>query len=330
MAVAFDAVGPSSSGATGSSVTTLSWTHTPNVGGVALVADAAIGVSPDTGFAATCALDPSGANTNMPSLGIQHVNNTTSGFEQLFGLANVSSGAHTVKVTVTGGTPTTIVAGSKSYTGADTANPFSATAQTAFGNSNSPSLAYTGSTSGNMVTGGMAIGTAGTITMSSGTQRWSNPFSGATGAGNAAGGDIAAGGTVTLTWVPNGTDFWAVVAVEVLAAAAAGGTAAAQPGQTWLRVFHHRQQALPGVSDAIVPEIQATRRAQPGQAWVRRFQHPQTPPTPPGPVAPVGGPSGQVQNPSTLPHRRSAARAVWDGYTSRTTNLQPGQAQPQA
>lgn len=219
MAVAFDAVGPSAAGASSTASTTLSWTHT-NVGsGVALFVAIAVGQSPDGGFSVTAKLDPAGANTTIPSLGaIVHSNASTSGFVALFGLPNVSTGAHTITATVAGGTPNCISGGSISYTGADTTTAFSAQ-QSATGAATPATLTFTGSTSGNMVSGAVAVGQP-TTDITSGTERWDVDVNSDSAAGNSAGGTIAAGGSVSLTWTV--TDWWAVAAVEVLVAGAAG------------------------------------------------------------------------------------------------------------
>jgi hypothetical protein len=224
VAVAFDAVGPSSSGALSQASTTLSWTHTNVASGVALFVAVSVDKASDAGLSVSVALDPSGANTPFTSLGsIIHSNGATAGFIALFGLATVSSGAHTITATCAGGTPGSMHGGSLSYTGAgaSVATAFS-TQQSATGNGTASSVTFTGSTSGNMVAAGLCCGSA-SITSTAGTSRWRvNTNSAATGgAGFGAGSDIAAGGSVTLSWSQT-LDFWAVAAVEVLAAAAAG------------------------------------------------------------------------------------------------------------
>lgn len=218
MAVAFDAVGPSSAGAASTASTTLSWTHT-NVGSsCALFVAVAVGVLPDAGFAVTVALDPAGPNTPFVALGaIVHSNASNGGFVALFGLPNSSAGAHTITATVTGGTPGTMEGGSVSYTGAHTVTAFSAQ-QSATGSSAAPSITFTGSTAENMVAGSVAVGGA-VSSMSAGTSRWIRNVNSNSGAGNQGGGDIAAGGSVVLTW-STAADWWAVAAVEILAAPA--------------------------------------------------------------------------------------------------------------
>jgi hypothetical protein len=213
VAVAFDTVGPSASGASSTSSTTLSWNHTTG-SGVALVVWVAVGKSPDTGISiSSVKLDPSGANTTIPSLAAAvHPGASTDGFGQLFGLANVSSGAHTITVTVTGGTPVSIEGGSVSYSGADTSSPFGNVQSTTAGSGN-PTITYTGSTAGNMVAAGVANGSP-VNSVSAGTSRWINNASSSTGAGCAGQADIAAGGSVTITWSTT-SDESAVAAVEV-------------------------------------------------------------------------------------------------------------------
>ena len=217
MTVAFDAVGPSSSGTSAlSPATTLSWTHTAVAGNVALAVWVGMGSGADSGrsFGVTC------DGSTMSSLGIAHSNASTTGFGQFFGLPNLSSGAHSIVATVTGGAPTSIEGGSVSYTGADLTSPFG-TAQTHTGASGNPTITFTGSTTGNMVIAGVVNG-SGVTSESAGTQRWLKDVNNSTGAGNAAEGDIAAGGSVTLTW-STATDIWAVVALEVFSGVSSSG-----------------------------------------------------------------------------------------------------------
>ena len=222
MAVAFDAVGPSSAGATSSASATLSWTHT-NVGdGVALVVAVAVGDSNDTGVTMSAKLDPAGANTTIPSLGaLIHSGAATAGFIALFGLANTSTGAHTVTVT-TSAAVDNMEGGSVSFTGADlTAAAFSAQQSFTQQGTAAPSITFTGSTSGNMVAAGLAHGLAIT-SVTAGTSRWIRNVNSNSAGGNGAQATIAAGGSVTVTWAA-GNDWCGIAAVEVKVAAAAAG-----------------------------------------------------------------------------------------------------------
>src|ERR1700685_1757377 len=102
MAVAFDAVGPSSAGAGNLGSGTLSYTHTALGSGGALVAGVACGSSADAGESVTATCD----GVSMTALtAIIHADNANGGFIRLFGLPNISSGAHTIVFTATGGTP---------------------------------------------------------------------------------------------------------------------------------------------------------------------------------------------------------------------------------
>src|SRR5213075_522280 len=203
MAVAFDAVGPSSAGASSIASTTLSWTHTYVGSGVALFVAVAVGGNPDTGMTTTVKLDP--------------------------------SGAHTITATTSGGTPSSTEGGSLSYTGADTTNAFSAQ-QSSVGAATPASLTFTGSTAGNMVAGAVTTG-SGVTSMTAGTSRWLDNADFGSAAGCEAGGDIAGGGSVTITWSIT-SDWWAVAAVEVLAVS--GGGAPTFGG--WPRIHMVRHQ----------------------------------------------------------------------------------------
>lgn len=84
VAVAFDAVGPSSAGANASSSTTLSWTHAVGTGPALVVAGIQCDASPDGGvtLAVTC------GGTSMTSLGrVETTLSSGSGFLQVFYLS---------------------------------------------------------------------------------------------------------------------------------------------------------------------------------------------------------------------------------------------------
>ena len=221
MAVAFDALGaPGAAGNTSSTATgaVLTWTHTAVAASVAIVAGYALGQGTGS-LAGTVAVTCDG--NAMTQLGVIDSDNQTgtasSGKIFLFGIAGQSSGAHTIVITVTGGTASlrSNVAGSVSYSGADPVSPFG-TAVTNFGNSTAPAVTVSGTTAGNMVAGVAAIGTS---TLSNpATSRWVNNFSPSNGAGNAGQVDRAAGGSVTLTWSGTTLDFWGAVGVEIKAA----------------------------------------------------------------------------------------------------------------
>lgn len=224
MAVAFDAVGPSSAGATSSSSTTVSWTHT-NVGsGVALVVAVAVGAASDTGMTITCKLDPAGANTTMTALGaLVHSGGSNAGFIALFGLPNISSGAHTITPTVAGGTPAQMEAGSVSYTGADLTAPFGTQQSSSAQGVQNPTITHTGSTAGNMISAGCAFGQP-INSSSAGTNRWIRNVGTSNAAGNGSQADKAAGGSQAITWAGSASDWYAIAAVEILAAAGAAAS----------------------------------------------------------------------------------------------------------
>jgi len=78
----------------------------------------AVGRSPDTGL--TLAVTYNGVP--MTSAGIVHANSRTDGFVQLFYVKAPAAGAHTVQVTLTGGTAS-IEAGSVSFSNVDQTTP---------------------------------------------------------------------------------------------------------------------------------------------------------------------------------------------------------------
>jgi hypothetical protein len=213
VAVAFDAVGPGSVGASITGSTTLSWTHTGVGSALAYVAGG--GCAAD---AATTTLTVGG--TSATSLGKVHNGGGTAGFTEMFGVANIGSGGQTV--VWTSSISTDLEAGSTSFTGAGT------TFGTAFanqathassGNATSDSVTITGTTAGNRVSG---VGSSGFDASSfTASQRWLKNLNQLSAAGNAAGGDTAAGGSVVLTLTIGSSDFIGVAGVEVVAGGAA-------------------------------------------------------------------------------------------------------------
>ncbi len=207
MAVAFDAVGPSSSGGgtVGSATaTSASWSHTCTGSNLVLVVGLAIGITGTGSSSVTY------NGVSMTSLGAVNSNNATAGYCQLFGLVNPASGANTVAITTS--PAGSITGGSLSFTGASGVG----TAVTAFGSSTAPSVAVTGTTSGNVVADVVSNGS--TIASSNQTLRWLLDNNNDTAAGHGAGSTAAAGGSVTMSYSVT-SDWWGMVAVEVLAAA---------------------------------------------------------------------------------------------------------------
>lgn len=229
MAVAFDAVGPSSAGSgtnSGGGVTTLSssWTHTPAGTPSAVVVGVAAGTN---GSDATVVITVTYGGTSMTSLGIAHSNNSTSGFVQVFGLASPAAGPQTVAVSGTGfpvGNGCSLACGSVSYTGTGSTNgsAFGAVTQTfSSGTQTSGTVSVTGTSTSNRVFAAVCDGSGGE-TVTTGTSRYLLDETEANGgaAGNTFGADTAsAAGSVSIGWNQT-NDWWGAVAVEVTTGAA--------------------------------------------------------------------------------------------------------------
>lgn len=204
--VAFDAVGPSASGAIGAA-SPLTWTHTAAAGAAVLV-----GVTLDNASSSwTCAATYGG--TPMTLLKAQAADNGSSGFGYLFGIANVPGGASTVSVSFTGGTTDVITAGSMSFTGAGTtvAAAFGTPVASA-GTGNASLTASIGSSSlfaGHLATGAGAAATPTTGTdhyeISVGSSGWCGSSNGTT------------SNTGSIAW-SNGSSTYAAIGVEVIPA----------------------------------------------------------------------------------------------------------------
>ena len=218
MAVAFDAVGPSSAGggtANGSPSTSTSWSHTCSGTNRVVVVGVAVGVNPSGSVTTSVTY----GGTAMTSVGKVGSNNNTLGYVQLFSLVNPPTGASTVAVSAS--VVTYISGGSISFTGASGVG----TAVTAFGSSTTPTATVTGTASGGMVVSAACCGSP--IASSAQTGRWLKNTNNNTAAGNGAGATAPAGGSVTMSHTVT-SDWWGIVAVEVLAAASP--VAPADPG----------------------------------------------------------------------------------------------------
>lgn len=215
MAVAFDAVGPSSSGTTGAS-SPLTWTHVCGASATHLLVGATWDGSPDTGQ--TMAATYNGVS--MTSLGVWHTGGGTAGFLQVWSLASPTAGSHSVSVTATG-TPGGLNGGSVSFTGSATLSAVQTFVTS--GAAANPSLTFTGSVSGNMVAAFVGGGSPQTLTGSFTSRYQENAGSGQQGAGYTGCATIASpGGSATASWTA-ASDFYAIAAVEVQA----GGSQAA-------------------------------------------------------------------------------------------------------
>jgi len=219
MAVAFDAVGPSSAGGNSVSATSVTWAHTITGSNTVLIAGCALDGS-DAGFSLSATYN----SVAMTSLsGPIHSAGGTSGFLQVWGIIAAAGAAHNVVVTAAGGTPAGLSGGSLSFTGAGQ------TIGAAFGTpvTTNPAGTFTtatasmaSNTSGNIIAGFVCSGSSPTSATAPSTSRFigGSGFSGA--AGQSAGATSpSTGASVTMAWPLGGADNYAVILVEVLAAA---------------------------------------------------------------------------------------------------------------
>src|SRR5580692_7648763 len=248
MPVAFDAVGPSTSGAT-SATSPLTWSHTCGSGATELLVGVTVDVSAGSTYTATATYN----GVAMTSLGVVDTNNSDVGYLEVFSLANPPTGsAYTVSVVVTGsGTLAGVNGGSLSFKGSATLSAI----QSAFGNSSSLSLAFAPTASGNIVAAFAGCGSP--LTAVSG---FVNGYiclgDDQSGAGNVSGGTLTStGGTVTPAW-SNPGDYWAIIAVEVQAppapAAVSPSPPLQPPGRMSPMALSAYQPPLPAAAPAAV------------------------------------------------------------------------------
>ena len=214
MAVAFDAVGPSATGATGSA-TPLTWTHVCGASATHLLVGATWDGSPDGGGSMSATYN----SVAMTSLGVWHTGGATAGFLQVWALAAPTAGSHSVAITFAG-SPAGVNAGSISFTGSAALSAVQSNVSS--GASANPTLTFAGSTTGSIVAAFVGAGTT-VVQAGSFTQRYNTTSgSGSAGAGFTAGATLAGtGGSVTANWTMTADD-WAVVGVEVRGAVIGG------------------------------------------------------------------------------------------------------------
>lgn len=248
MAVAYDSVGPSSSGI-GSATSPLgaasAWTHTTVAASTYVLA--AIAVDITGGTTITCTLDGTGMTALTPAYPTGGGSNTVGGLF-VFWAAGVTSGLHHIVATESQGGLIDLVGGSIAFSGATgLGTPYLASAAT---------VAVTSNTSGNLIAA--FIGAGGNNSAPSGTSRFLDNYMGGGGGymGNAAGQTApATGSSVTMSWTSaGGATAEAILAVEVQGAAAAGGGPQVLPyvgGQAYRRRAKVRRQVvlstLPGL-----------------------------------------------------------------------------------
>lgn len=214
MAVAFDALGPSSAGSGTTNTTSISWNHTCSGSNRLLIVGVGMG-----GATASVTTSVTYNSVGMTSMGQVLSDNQTDGWVEMFYLIAPSTGTNQVVYTCSHSRDLT--GGSLSYTGVDQTTPVVNTA-TAFGASTTPSVNVT-NPSGNIVVDAVVCGSA--ITSSNQTLQWKDNLAGTSGAGNAAQSTSTSTGTVTMSYVTP-SDWWGIIATSVAAASGGGGPTA--------------------------------------------------------------------------------------------------------
>lgn len=223
MAVAFDAVGPSSTGQVSTS-TAITWTHTAGAGGTVAVVYLMVGLSGTGGVLGTFSGVTYGG-VAMTALGSIPSGGSGSLFGGIFGykITGASSGANTVAATYSSATNLAEIIGvSVSFTGAASLGTPAVLASS--GSVTTGTCAVASTTAGGMCVAGVCTGSGGeALTGPTGvTQRWLNDYATSSGAGNVIGGTVASpGGTATFAWTQT-SDTYGVIGVEVQPAITGG------------------------------------------------------------------------------------------------------------
>jgi hypothetical protein len=213
--VAFDSVGPAGGAGAGNfTAGTITWTHTVVAGPAALTVGATLGLASGSDAALTMAATCDGvAMTPGPAV---HSNNAALGFLQTFTALGLATGAHTIVVTVSGGAVASMACGSIAFSAAGAFG----TPATAASTGATASVAVPANTNGNLIAAFTGDGSGAEVVGGTGTKRFLIDQTSSTGCGNCMGWTApATGSSVTLTATMT-SDFWAVIAFEVLPATA--------------------------------------------------------------------------------------------------------------
>jgi hypothetical protein len=217
MVLALDAIGPSAAGQTATNPANATWSHTVTGTQTALLVW--VGVGQASGSDATKNITGITYNGVAMTLAlVVHTNNSTSGYLAVYKLTNPATGAHNVVVTFNTA-PSHCEAGSIDWSGADQTTPFG-TPVSGFGDNALATAAMASNTSGNQICFGVCSGNfTGTNPTSPATKRIQANFSTSSAGGCFGVATIpATGSSVTCSWAIT-SDFWALIAIEVKAAA---------------------------------------------------------------------------------------------------------------
>jgi hypothetical protein len=161
----------------------------------------------------------------MTSAGKVHSNNSNKGFVELFYLKAPETGTHLVEVSLSGEASAEMEGGSVSFTGVDQTTPVQNITTNA-GYSTSPSVAVS-SAVGNMVVDALSVGC--NVSSSGQTLRWNNNQSCQHGAGCGAQSTAAGASSVTMSYTTV-NDWWGIIGMDVVAAAAPTSASAVLQG----------------------------------------------------------------------------------------------------
>jgi hypothetical protein len=203
--VQVDTVAPNGSGASGSSVSSLSWTHAVSGSNRFLVVGVALG-----SYGATITMSATYNGASMTSAGFVNSDGTDVSGVQLFYLLAPPVGSHTVQVTLSGGTAD-LEAGSISFTGVNQTTPVT-NIESNYGSGTSASVAVPSAT-GDMVVDAIANGSA--IASSGQTLRWLKNQNGNTTGGNGAQSTAAGASSVTMSYLMV-DDWWGMIAMDIV------------------------------------------------------------------------------------------------------------------
>jgi hypothetical protein len=315
-----DAVGPSSSGFT-AATTPYSWSHTVAADATLLVVGLSCGTDSRT---LTVTAGGTSMTTNAGSTAWKrHGNDSNAGFGQLYVLPAPPTG--TITIAVSGQTTGDRVSGgSMSFKGTALDSTAYGTPASAAGSSATASVAVSTASASNLVAAHMASGQGAGAAGGTSTSRYVANGDTNSGAGNDAGQTApATGSSVTMSRSLT-SDFWAIFAIEVIAAAVVG-----TPGQQPHGVAVSRRRTGAVLGGVIAPPLPSPAGTVPLHLVVGRRTAARAvwrgPPLRGANAAVVQAPAGTAPAHLVI-SRRYPSRGAWRGHVAVTTNLQNGTA----
>lgn len=228
MAVTYNATGAGNRAANGGGIaSSLSWSHTCTSAGVLIAAFTSAPLWNETWGPTDYTRSVTYNSVAMTPIVARASGDFTAGWVELWGMLSPPDGAHTVAVSVTGHTITSLTGSSVSYVGAQSLG----TGVSAAGNSTAPSLTVPSAT-GDMVVAAVCSGV--TISAPTDTQRVLDNTTTGQNASTCLLIEDQAGAASAVLGATIASNYWAVAGVNLSATAVASSSLYVRSGSSWV------------------------------------------------------------------------------------------------